>query len=88
MRRLIINGDPEVRKDAVVEYDDEQLVLFGVSRNGDWHGPDRLQLWCIAGTPDEREDFEKRRFVPHFLNVETVEADALEVVKRGGDLAI
>ena len=88
MRRLIIHGDPGVRKDGIVEYDGEQLVVFGVSRNGDWHGPDRPQLWCVVGTEDEREDYDKRRFVPHFLDVETVDADAVTVVKRGGDLVV
>jgi hypothetical protein len=88
MRRLIINGDPGVRKDAVVEHDGEELVLFGVSRNGEWHGPERPQLWCTAGTEAEREDFETQNYIPHFLDVETVEADALTVKKRGNDLAV
>lgn len=88
MRRLIINGDPGVRKEAVVEHDGEELVLFGVSRNGDWYGPDRPQLWCVAGAEEEREDYEKQNYIPHFLDVETVDAEALTVVKRGGDLVV
>lgn len=88
MRRFIINGDPGVRKEGVVEYDGEELVIFGMSRNGEWHGPDRPQLWCVAGTEDEREDYVKRRYVPHFLDVETVDADALTVLERGGDLVV
>jgi len=88
MRRLIINGDPGVRKDAVVEHDGGELVLFGVSRNGEWHGPDRVQLWCTAGPEDERETYEKQDYIPHWLDVEHVDADDVTVVKKGGDLAI
>jgi len=88
MRRLIINGDPGVRKEGIVEYDGEELVVFGMSRNGEWHGPDRPQLWCTVGTEDEREDYVKRRYVPHFLDVDTVDADALTILERGGDLAV
>ena len=44
MKRLIIHGDPGIRKDAVIEYDGKEYVCFGVSRQGDWHGPDRPQL--------------------------------------------
>jgi hypothetical protein len=88
MKRLIIQGDPGVRKDGVVEYGGEELVLFGVSRNGDWHGPDEPQLWCIAGSEDEREDYETQNYIPHFLDVETVDAEAVTVTKRGGDLVV
>ena len=88
MKRLIIHGDPGVRKDGVVAVDGEEYTLFQVTRNGDWHGPDRVQLWCIAGEPDEKEAFEKREYVPHFLDVETVDADDVEVKKRAGDLAV
>lgn len=88
MKRLIIHGDPGVRKDGVVTVDGEEYTLFQVTRNGDWHGPDRVQLWCVAGEPDEMEDFEKRNFVPHFLDVESVDAADVEVKKRAGDLAV
>ncbi|MGB9987891.1 HAH_0734 family protein [Salarchaeum japonicum] len=80
MKRLIIDGDPGVGKDAVIEHDGEEQVLFGISRNGDWHGPKRVQLWCTMGTEDEREDFEKRNFVPQWLDVERVDADDVTVV--------
>jgi len=88
MKRLIIHGDPGVRKDGIVEVDGEEYTLFQVTRNGDWHGPDRVQLWCIAGQPDEEEDFEKRNYIPHFLDVEAVDAEAVEVKKRAGELAV
>ncbi|MFB6125636.1 MAG: HAH_0734 family protein [Halanaeroarchaeum sp.] len=88
MKRLIIHGDPGVRQQGIVEVDGEELTLFQVNRNGDWHGPDRVQLWCVAGTPDEREDFDRRNFIPQFLEVTAVEAEEVTVVKRAGDLAV
>ncbi len=88
MKRLIVFGDPGIRKDAVIEYDGEEQVCFSVTRNGDYHGPSDVQLWCIVGAEDEREDFETREFIPHFLDTERVDAAAIEVKKRGGDLII
>ena len=88
MRRLIVDGDPGVRMDGIIEYDGEELVCFQVTRNGDYHGPERMQLWCVVGTEDERETFDRRDFVPHFLDVEWVDAEAVEVLKRAGDLAV
>ena len=80
MKKLIIYGDPGIRKGAVVEVDGEEYVCFGINRNGEWHGPDRVQLWCTVGTEDEREAFERRDYVPHFLPVEHVEADDVGVI--------
>ena len=88
MKRLIIRGDPGIRKDAVIKYDGREYVCFGVSRQGEWHGPDRPQLWCTVGTEDEREDFEKRNFIPMRMDVEDVDAGAIDVVKVAGDLAV
>lgn len=88
MKRLIVNGDPGVRMDGVIEYDGEELTCFQVTRNGDYHGPDRVQLWCVVGTEDERETFQKREFIPHFLDVERVDAEAVDVLKEAGDLAV
>jgi hypothetical protein len=88
MRRLIIDGDPGVRMDGVIEYDGEELVCFQVTRNGDYHGPEQVQLWCVVGDESERETFETRDFIPHFLDVERVDAGAVEVVRRAGDLAV
>ena len=88
MKRLIIHGDPGIRKDAVIEYDGQEYVCFGVSRQGEWHGPDRPQLWCTVGTEDEREDFEKRNFIPMRMDVEDVDAGAVDVIQRAGDLAV
>ncbi|WP_049997480.1 HAH_0734 family protein [Halococcus sediminicola] len=88
MRRLIINGDPDVRKGGVIDLDGEELVCFGISRQGEWHGPDRPQLWCTVGTEDETEAFERREFIPMHLDVETVDAESVEVRKRKGELTI
>jgi len=88
MERLIIHGDADVRREGIVEVDGEEKHLFQVTRNGDWHGPDEVQLWCIAGDAEELEDYEKRNFVPHWLDVTAVDAEDVTVVKRAGDLAV
>lgn len=88
MKRLIVHGDPGIRKDGIINYDDEEMILFSVTRNGDYHGPAEPQLWCIIGTEDERQAFEKREYIPHFLDVDTIDADDLDIVKAKGDLAV
>jgi hypothetical protein len=88
MRKLIVRGDPGIRRDAVLEYDGEELHVFSVQVQGEFHGPDEPQLWCTVGTEDEREAFERRQFVPHWLDVESVDAEAVTVVRRGGDLNV
>lgn len=88
MKRLIVHGDPGIRKDAIINYDGQEMVCFQISRNGEWHGPARPQLWCVIGTEDEREDFEERNYIPHFLEVETIDAEDLDVVKAKGDLSV
>jgi hypothetical protein len=88
MKRLIVSGDPDIRKDAIIEYEGEEQVVFQINRQGDWHGPEEVQLWCIIGTESERDDFEKRNYVPHWLDVDRIEAEALDVVKAKGDLSV
>ena len=88
MKNLIIHGDPGIRKDAVIEYDDEEVVCFSVKRQGDWHGPDEVQLWCTVGTDDERETYETREYIPMHLDTEDVDAEAITVKKAKGDLAV
>ncbi|WP_058367239.1 HAH_0734 family protein [Haloparvum sedimenti] len=88
MQHLIIRGDPGIRRDAVIDYEGEELVCFSVTRQGDWHGPDEPQLWCTVGTEDERETYAKREYVSHWLDVETVDAEAVDVIKASGDLAV
>jgi len=87
MKKLIVHGDPGIRKGAVVELDGEEYVCFGISRQGEWHGPEEVQLWCTVGTADEREDFERRNFVPMRLDTEAVDAEAITVVQAKGDPA-
>ncbi|PSP94892.1 hypothetical protein BRC91_04325 [Halobacteriales archaeon QS_4_62_28] len=84
MKKLIIHGEPGIRKGAVIEYDGEEYICFGISRQGEWHGPDRPQLWCTIGTEDERESFQRREFVPMHLDTEDVDAEAIEVIETKG----
>lgn len=84
MKRLIILGDPGIRKGAIIDYDGEERVCFGVSRQGEWHGPDRVQLWCTVGSEDEREDFERRNFIPMHMAVDAVDASDVTVIRRRG----
>ncbi|PSP55513.1 hypothetical protein BRC82_05175 [Halobacteriales archaeon QS_1_67_19] len=88
MKRLIIHGDPDIRKNAVIEYDGEERICFNINRQGEWHGPDEPQLWCVVGTEDEREDFERRNYVPHWLEVESIDAEALDIIKRADEVAV
>ncbi len=88
MKNLIVMGDPGFRKDGVIEYDGEEWVVFSVKRQGEWSGPDEPQLWCVVGAEDERDDFEERNYVPHFLETETVDAEDVTIVKRAGDRAV
>lgn len=80
MKRLLIHGDPGCRKDDVIEHEGEEYVCFSISRNGDWHGPKRPQLWCVVGKEDERSVFAGQEYIPHFLD--TVSADASEITVR------
>ena len=86
MKKLIIHGDPGIRKGAVIEHDEQELVCFGVTRNGEWHGPDRVQLWCTVGEESEIEDYELRNYVPHFLDVERADAEEIDVISPQGEL--
>lgn len=86
MRRVIIHGDPGIRKGGIIEYDDEEYVCFGISRQGEWHGPDRVQLWCTVGEESEFEDFERRNFIPMHLDVDAIDADDVEVIRERGQL--
>ncbi|MFB6080444.1 MAG: HAH_0734 family protein [Haloferacaceae archaeon] len=88
MQHLIVHGDPGIRKDAVIEYDGEERICFSIQRQGDYHGPEEVQLWCTIGTEDERETFEKRQFVSHWLGVDSIDAEALTILKAKGDRAV
>lgn len=88
MKRLIVHGDPGLRKGGIINYDGQEMVCFSMNRNGEYHGSRRVQLWCVIGTEDERDAFENREFIPHFLETESIDADALDIIKRAGDLAI
>jgi hypothetical protein len=81
MQKLIILGDPRIRKGAVIEYDGEELVCFGINRQGDWHGPSEPQLWCTVGSANEEETYERREYIPMHLDVEAVDAEEIEVLQ-------
>ena len=81
MRKLIIRGDPGIRKGAVIRYNGEQYVCFGINRQGDWHGPERPQLWCTVGSADEQEAYERREYIPMHLDVETADAADIDVLR-------
>ncbi len=84
MKNLIIHGDPGIRKGARIAVDGEEYVCFNVSRQGDWHGPDRPQLWCTVGEESERETFERREYVSMHLDTFDVDAEAVEVIEARG----
>ncbi len=88
MKRLIVMGDPGIRKNAVVEVDGEELTVFQINRNGEWHGPDRIQLWCVVGDETEREDYAHQRYVPHWLDVEIVDESEVTIVDPHDELAV
>lgn len=81
MQKLIIHGDPGIRKGAIIEWDGEEYVCFGINRQGDWHGPDRPQLWCTIGNEDERETYERQEYIPMHLDVDDVDADEISVIQ-------
>jgi len=80
MQKLIIHGDPGIRKGARIEYDGEEFVCFGVARQGDWHGPTEPKLWCTIGAEDEQETYERRAYIPMHLDTKDVDAGAVTVL--------
>ena len=82
MKKLIILGEVGVRKGGRIEYDGEEYEVFAVARQGEWHGPDRPQLWCTIGSEDEFETFERQEYIPMHLETENVEAEAVTVVRK------
>lgn len=88
MQRLIILGDAGVRKGGIIELDGEEYTVFQVNRNGDWHGPDEVQLWCVIGDADELDDYESRNYIPHWLDTITADVSEVTVTKKAGPLAV
>jgi len=82
MQKLIIRGNPGIRKGALIEYDDEEYVCFGIAKQGEWHGPDEVMLWCTIGTEDEREDYERRNYTPMHLETTSADAEDIEVIRE------
>jgi hypothetical protein len=82
MKKLIIRGDPGLRKGGRIEYGGDEYEVFAVARQGDWHGPDRVQLWCTIGTEDEEETFMTQDYVPMHLDTDNVDAEAVTVLRE------
>ena len=87
MKRLLLNGDPGIRQGAIIEFDGEEFTCFSVTRNGDYHGPGRVQLSCVVGSPEEYSTFQKRQFIPHRLDVDAADGNAVTVIETRGDIA-
>jgi hypothetical protein len=81
MRTLIVHGNPGIRKGARIAYGGEEYVCFGINKQGEFHGPDEPQLWCTIGSEDERETYERREYIPMHLDVDSVDAEELEIVQ-------
>jgi len=81
MKHLLVHGDPGIRKDAVIEYDGTEYVCFSIARQGEFHGPERVQLWCTVGEESEREAFERREYIPNHLDTEAADAAAIEIIE-------
>ena len=84
MKKLIIRGDPGLRKGGRIEYDGTEYEVFAVARQGDWHGPDRPQLWCTIGSAEEEETFERQDYIPMHLDTDNVDAEAVTVLRERG----
>jgi len=86
MKKLIIHGNPGIRRGARIEYDGQEYEVFGVNVQGEWHGPDRPQLWCTIGSEDERETYERRNYIAQHLDTEDVDAEEVAVLREKADL--
>lgn len=81
MQKLIIRGDPGIRKGATIEYEGEEFVCFGVNRQYEFNGPEEVQLWCTVGSEDERETYERREYIPMHLDVDSADAEEITVLE-------
>jgi hypothetical protein len=82
MKQLIVHGDPGIRKDTTIDLDGEEYVCFNVQRQGEWHGPTQVQLWCTIGDQSEREAFERREYIPMHLDTVATDAEDVEVLGK------
>lgn len=81
MQKLIIRGNPGIRKGAVIEYGGEEFVCFGINKQCEWNGPEKPQLWCTVGAEDERATYERREYIPMHLDVDAVDAEEISVLE-------
>jgi hypothetical protein len=82
MKNLIIQGNPGLRKGGRIQYDGNEYTVYSINVQGEWHGPDRPQLWCTIGSEDERETFETQDYIPMHLPTEDVAAEDVEVLRK------
>jgi len=80
MKRLLINGDADLKKGTKIKYGDVELICFSVTRNGDYHGPRRVQLSCIVGDVNEYSTFIEEEYIPHFLETKSIESEDVKIV--------
>jgi hypothetical protein len=82
MKNLIIQGNPDLRKGGRIQYDGDEYTVYSINVQGEWHGPDRPQLWCTIGSEDERETFETQEYIPMHLPTEDVAVEDIEVLRE------
>ena len=62
--------------------------MFRNQRSGRLARPGRAPALVYRGTEDEREAYDKREYVPHWLDVDTIDAEELDVIKAKGELSV
>jgi len=83
MKKLIIHGNPGVRKGGVIEYDGEGSGTCSASTSRARVARARgTPVWCTIGKDDERETFQYQDFIPMHLETENVDAEAVDVIRR------
>ena len=86
MKKLIIHGNPGVRKGGLIEYDGEEWIVFAVNVQGEWHGPEEPQLWCTIGKEEERETFQYQDYISMHLDTEDIDAEDVDVIRRKAEV--
>jgi hypothetical protein len=80
MKRLLINGDVGIKIGSRIEYQGQNFICFSVTRNGDYHGPRRVQISCIVGESEEYSIFINEEYTPHFLETLATECEEIKIV--------
>ncbi len=78
MKKLIIHGDPGLRKGGRIEYEDEEYEVFTVSRHRDCHpGPATARCTRLGG---RRRDVQDPGIHSEHLDTDDIEAEAVTVL--------